>query len=72
MQTEQVGPEWDALRHAELLAALNNGPLQKRDKTLFRTADFMRSDPWAPPDPAAPQRDPQADFFALLDASAKG
>lgn len=48
LDTEQVGPEWDAWRHAQLLAALHNGPLQKPDKSVFSAAEFMRRDPWTP------------------------
>jgi hypothetical protein len=65
MHAEQVGPEWDALRHAELMAALHNGPLQKQDKTLFKASDFTR-DPWAPPKPAP---DPQDAFYRMLDST---
>lgn len=51
MQAEQIGPDWDARRHAELLAAAHNGAMLKADKKPFSAADFMRSDPWAPPAP---------------------
>lgn len=50
MQAEQVGPDWDALRHAELLAAVANGAVVKPDKRMFTAADFQRPDPWVPPD----------------------
>ncbi len=52
MDAHRVGPEWDALRHAELLAAAHNGALLKPDKSTWRASDFMPRDPWAP---AAPQ-----------------
>lgn len=48
MQAEQIGPEWDALRHAQLQAAAANGALSKPDRKPFTAADFMRRDPWAP------------------------
>lgn len=51
LQAERVGPDWDALRHAELVAAAHNGALQKKDKSLFTVADFVPADPWAPPRP---------------------
>lgn len=50
MQAEQVGPEWDALRHAQLLAAVANGEGVKPDKRLFTAADFQTPDPWVPAD----------------------
>lgn len=53
MQAEQIGPEWDALRHAQLQAAVANGALVKQDRKAWTAAEFMRADPWAPPAPAA-------------------
>lgn len=55
LQAEQIGPDWEARRHAELLAAAHNGAMVKADKKPFTALDFMRRDPWAPPE-AAPQR----------------
>lgn len=53
LEAEQIGPEWDALRHAELLAALHNGPMKRADGTSrpFTVREFLRRDPWAPPPP---------------------
>ncbi len=51
LDAHRIGPVWDALRHAELLAALHNGAMAKPDKQPFRAADFMPPDPWAPPPP---------------------
>lgn len=53
MQAEQIGPEWDALRHAQLQAAAANGALVKHDRKAWASGDFMRPDPWAPQEPAA-------------------
>lgn len=48
MAAEQQGSEWAALRHAELMAAVHNGPHVKHaTRGSFAPADFMRADPWA-------------------------
>lgn len=44
------------LQHAQLLAAIMNGPLTRPSGGLFRAAEFMVPDPWAPPAQAAPVR----------------
>ena len=58
MQHEQQTPGAERFRHAQLLAAVHNGPLTRHDKALWRVADILPADPWAPPDaepaPAAP------------------
>lgn len=69
MDAEQVGPAWDTLRHAQLLAALHNGPMSKRDKSAFKASEFVPANPWAPPGEAPPPPDPTDDFFRLLDAA---
>lgn len=51
LDAHRIGPSWDALRHAELLAAAANGALTKPDKRPFVPAEFMPPDPWAPPKP---------------------
>lgn len=51
MQAHEIGPDWDARRHAEIMAALHNGAMQRQDKRPFSAADFMPRDPWAPPEP---------------------
>lgn len=38
----------ERLRHAQLLAAVHNGPLTRQDKSLWRAADLLPPDPWAP------------------------
>ena len=54
MQAEQQGSDWQARRHAELLAGVHNsGRVQHADQRLFELKDFLRSDPWAA---AIPQR----------------
>lgn len=58
---EQLHPAADRLRHAQLLAAIQNGALRKPDKTLWQAAQFLSPDPWAKQSaPAeAPQLTPQ-------------
>ena len=46
MDTEQIGPEWDRLRHAQLMAAASNGGNYVHEHNRpFRAADFL-FDPW--------------------------
>lgn len=58
MHAEQVGPAYDRLRHAELMAAVHNGACSKVGGGAFGAADFMAPDPWQPSEtsdePAAP------------------
>lgn len=73
LDAHRIGTGWDALRHAEQLAAAHNGALVKRDKTPWRAADFMPADPWAaqqPPPTVASAQDLAAQIAALgsLDA----
>jgi hypothetical protein len=49
---EDLYPAAQRLRHAQLVAAIHNGELQRQDKRLWSATDFMPPDPWAPP-PAA-------------------
>lgn len=65
LEAQRIGPRWDALRHAELLAAASNGALRRRDSRLWAAADFLPADPWsdAPPEPGLQSVD---DFMALL------
>lgn len=51
IRAEEATEAHDRLRHAQLLAALHNGPLVRNDKRLFTTADFLEPDPWAPAEP---------------------
>jgi hypothetical protein len=44
---EELHPAADRMRHAQLLAAMQNGQLTRKSKKLWTAGDFMR-DPWAP------------------------
>ena len=50
MDAERVGPRWDQVRHAELMAAVANGACQRKGGGLFSAADFLPADPWAEPE----------------------
>lgn len=53
MQAEQQGPAWDAVRHAQTMAATYNAAGAKhKDGRPFGAEDFMRDNPWQ----AAPRR----------------
>ena len=55
MRHEQVGPAWDRVRHAEILAATGNaGRYQHRDGRPWDLRDHLPADPWAPPAPPPP------------------
>lgn len=65
LDAHRIGPRWDALRHAELLAAATNGAMTRRDKRPWTVRDFMPADPWA--DPAdGPGIESVEDFLAML------
>lgn len=49
---EELHPAADRVRHAQVIAALQNGPLTRKYKKLWVAADFIR-DPWEPPKPKA-------------------
>lgn len=54
-QREQLHPAAGRMDRAQQLAAVHNGPLTRRDKQMWRAADFMPLDPWVPqPEPASP------------------
>lgn len=66
LRTERVGPEFDAIRHAELLAAAHNGASTKRGGGHWLAADFLpETDPWAEPLPP-----PSASDAAAAEAQA--
>lgn len=65
LDAHRIGPRWAALRHAELLAAVSNGALQRRDSRLWAARDFMPLDPWDEA-PAEPEMRSVDDFMALL------
>lgn len=48
-QHEQLHPQATWRRHAQLLAATHNGPLVRKDGAFWHSADFVPTDPWAPP-----------------------
>ena len=61
------------MRHAQLMAALHNGALVKRDKTTWTAAQFMQADPWEmaeePTEAAAPTPEQIAAEVARINAS---
>lgn len=65
LHTEQATPAYQAIRHAQLLAALHNGPMVRKDKQPFTPADFWR-DPWAPESASEPDTFTAADEEASL------
>ena len=70
MDAEQRGAEWDAARHAQLLAAAHNGgQFQRKGGGPFTAADFQRHDPWAVQEPLTPEQLAErqaAEYAALL------
>jgi hypothetical protein len=58
LMLREPGGEGDMHRWAAMMAAIANGALRKRDKSLFRAKDFY-PDPWEP-EPAPPPRAPDA------------
>jgi len=73
MQAEQVGPEWQALRHADLIAASHNaGQFKRQGGGAFTAADFRRRDPWgntAPLTPAQEAERQQREYDEMLRAA---
>jgi hypothetical protein len=55
LQREGLLPAHEDWRHAEVLTALYNGPLQRKNKQLWDTPLFMGKDRWAPPPPPRPK-----------------
>jgi hypothetical protein len=53
-RVEPSGPEGEMQRWAALMAAVNNGGLVKRDKTLFKAQEFWPDDRWALPEEPKP------------------
>lgn len=52
---EDLHPAAARIRHAQLLAALHNGPLTRKGKKLWLVTEFLR-DPWSETLDAAPRR----------------
>lgn len=74
LRNEQLHPAADRQRHAQLMAALHNGPMTRKNKQAFAAADFMPSDAWAPPappKPAAAAADAVAASVAAINAQMK-
>jgi hypothetical protein len=67
LDAQRIGPSWDALRHAEVLAAAANGALRQREGRSWAARDFMPPDPWGDA-PAEPAIDSADAFMALLPA----
>lgn len=44
---EGLHPAAQRLQHAQLLASAHNGPLTRRDRSLWAAADLLPADPWA-------------------------
>lgn len=61
---EQLYPADDRMRHAQLIAALHNGALIKRDKTTWQAAQFMDAEPWQIVQEAAEAAPPTAQQIA--------
>jgi hypothetical protein len=67
---EQMHPQVDRLRHAQLLAATMNGQLTRKSGGMFTAAEFMGDDPWTPP-PAPVTNDAIFAQVALLNGMFK-
>jgi hypothetical protein len=46
---EELHPSAERFRHAQVMAALHNGPLTRKSKKLWDAAEFMR-DGWKAPE----------------------
>ncbi len=55
---EELHPRVNALRHAQLLAAIHNGQWRRKDKKPWTSPDFIKADPWAPPPAKKPPPSP--------------
>lgn len=60
MSRERVGPAWDRLRHAEILAAIYNGASTRAGGGAFGPADFLPPDPWQEPAAAPSTKEEEA------------
>lgn len=69
-EREQLHPAAQRLRHAQLLAAVSNGAMTRRDGAHWAASHFLPPDPWAPPEPEPEQPSPQqlAEQVAALNA----
>lgn len=63
---ERLMPGHTQARHADMLAALFNGPVQKRGSTkLWQAEDLFGPDPWAPPPAKATRAEISAQIRAM-------
>lgn len=61
---EQLHPAAARMRHAQLMASLQNGPLVRRDKTLWAASEFMASDLWHVAEEAGESAEPTSEQIA--------
>lgn len=55
LHRESLMPAHEHGRHADMLAALHNGPLQRKDKKLWDTPHFVWGERWTLPPPPPPK-----------------
>jgi len=65
MHVEGIGPGAELERWAQSMAAAANGPLRKKDKSMFHAAEFMPRR-WAPRPPAKPATGASARAFVRV------
>lgn len=46
-EREELHPQVDVLRHAELLAGVHNGPRTRNARKILAHTAFLKPDPWA-------------------------
>lgn len=46
-RVEELHPQSEQLRHAQLLAAIATGAIGRRGKKAWLPSDFMKAEPWA-------------------------
>lgn len=54
LAAEELGPDADRNRWGQLMAALMNGPLTRKDKGLWKAAEFLPKPFAPPPEPLKP------------------
>lgn len=65
-KAEELHPGADRLFYAQLLAAVQNGPVRKSSsKVLWKASDFMNATPWPLPQLAAKPRSLQSQVDAI-------
>ncbi len=64
---EELHPAADRLRHAQIIAAIHNGEIRRKNKLPWTASDFMQQDPWAVQEPEAqPSLESQVDAINRL------